>query len=187
MPLKLLKGAKINESINISVPNYSSCCCRCSLALEIPLALFSLYIFNGKLGLKSSVSLPAAGTLSEVRQRFGLWPSAGSALSVSVVNLSVGTFLWESWLCFLPTLAIPRGCRGPELSEPDSIPRQGGGGINLFHLPSLFTSPKYLPESCNFVVISLSLAPAAPRQEDPQPQADAVTQLFPPFPPFFQL
>lgn len=59
MPLKLLKGAKINESINIFVPNYSSCRCRCSLALEIPLALFSLYVFNGKLGLKSAVSSPS--------------------------------------------------------------------------------------------------------------------------------
>lgn len=135
MPLKLLKGAKINESINIFVPNYSSHCCRCSLALEIPLALFSLYVFNGKLGLKSSVSSLAAGALSEVRQRFGPGPRAGSGLSISAVNLSVGTFLWESWLCFLAPLAITRGCREPEPPEPDSVPGQGERGITCSIYP----------------------------------------------------
>lgn len=153
-PLKLLKVPKINQSINIFVPNCSSRCCRCSLALEIPLALFSLYIFNGKLGLKSSVSVPAAGTLSEVRQRFGLWPSAGAGLSVTAVALSIGTFHQESWLCFLPSLAITRDCRELELPEPDLVPAWGGGIIT----PSIYPRWSPAPNICQKGVI-LQLLP----------------------------
>lgn len=41
---KLFKGARINVSINIFVPNSPSHCCRWFLALEIPLALFKLVL-----------------------------------------------------------------------------------------------------------------------------------------------
>lgn len=41
---KLFKGAKINVSINIFIPNFPSHCCRWFLALEIPLALFKLVL-----------------------------------------------------------------------------------------------------------------------------------------------
>lgn len=87
MPLKCLKGAKLNESINILAPDCMSHYRRRSLALEIPSALFSLYVFNGKLSPKSSINVSDGGTLPDAGQRLGLQPRAGPGLLVPSVDL----------------------------------------------------------------------------------------------------
>lgn len=137
MPLKCLKGAKLNESINILAPDCMSHYHRRSLALEIPSALFSLYVFNGKLSPKSSINVSDGGTLLDAGQGLGLRPRAGPGLRVPAVDLSR----------FPPT----RGDPGPVFTRGHNpelvLPWLARAGITC---SIVLLAP--LPERCHFVL-----------------------------------